>query len=220
MKTHTREFQQTLTPKLAFQVLKEGNNRFVNNYKINRNLLQIVNETTEGQFPFAVALSCMDSRTSVELIFDQGLGDMFSIRVAGNIVNPDIIGSIEYACQVAGSKLIVVLGHTRCGAIKGAAENVELGNLTGLLQKIVPASGRINNSEFEHLSDLDKLTYANVLHSIDMLLSDSSILRKMYTEGKIGIVGGIYSVETGHVNFIRKMFNEVEKESLHYVDPL
>ncbi|MBL7700148.1 MAG: carbonic anhydrase [Chitinophagaceae bacterium] len=212
MKTHTREFQQTLTPRLAFQVLKEGNDRFVNNLKLNRNLLQQVNDTRDGQFPFAVALSCMDSRVSVELIFDQGLGDMFSVRVAGNIVNPDVIGSMEYACKVAGSKLIVVLGHTRCGAIKGAADHVQMGNLTGLLEKIKPAAGRINHSEFEHLSELDKYTYANVLHSIDMILSESDIIRSLYSDGRIGIVGGIYSVETGHVNFIRTMFNERQKE--------
>lgn len=208
MKTHTREFQQNLTPKNAFKVLKEGNDRFVNNLKINRNLLQQLNETRDGQYPFAVALSCMDSRTSVELIFDQGLGDIFSIRVAGNIVNSDIIGSMEYACHVVGSKLIVVLGHTRCGAIAGAADHIELGNLTQLLHKIKPAGKRIKDPEFDHLSELDKLAYANVLHSIDVILEESSIIRSMYEEGKIGIVGGIYSVETGVVNFIRKMFIE------------
>jgi len=212
MKTHTREFQQTLTPKTAFHVLKEGNERFVNNYKINRNLLQQLTDTRDGQFPFAVALSCMDSRTSVELIFDQGLGDLFSIRVAGNIVNSDIIGSMEYACNVAGSKLIVVLGHTRCGAIQGAADQVKMGHLTGLLQKIEPAAGKINNSEFDHLDDNGKLTYANVLHSIDTILSESDIIRSLYSEGKIGIVGGVYSVETGDVHFVRKMFNEKHKE--------
>jgi carbonic anhydrase len=213
MKTHTREFQQTLTPKLAFQVLKEGNDRFVNNLKINRNLIQQLTETSEGQYPFAVALSCMDSRTSVELIFDQGLGDMFSIRVAGNIVNADIIGSMEYACHVAGSKLIVVLGHTRCGAIKGAADNVELGNLTGLLHKIKPVKDRLKNEEFGHLHELDKLTHANVLHSIETILQESVIIRSMYNDGKIGIVGGVYSIETGTVNFIRRMFNEKRKEN-------
>lgn len=212
MKTHTREFQERLTPKLAFQVLQEGNERFVNNYKINRNLHQQMNETRDGQFPFAVALSCMDSRTSVELIFDQGIGDMFSIRVAGNIVNPDVIGSMEYAVKVAGSKLIVVLGHTRCGAIKGAVDKVQMGSLTGLLQKIKPTTGKINSAEIENLNDLDKLTYGNVLNSIDMILTDSEIIHSLYSDGKIGIVGGIYSVETGHVNFIRKMFNEKQKE--------
>jgi carbonic anhydrase len=212
MKTHTREFQQNLTPKNAFKVLKEGNDRFVNNLKINRNLLQQMNETRDGQFPFAVALSCMDSRTSVELIFDQGLGEIFSIRVAGNVVNSDIIGSMEYACQVAGSKLIVVLGHTRCGAIAGAADQVELGNLTGLLHKIKPAKKRVNDIEFDHLNDLDKLAYANVLHSIDVILEESSIIRSMYHDGKIGIVGGIYSLETGVVHFIRKMFVEKQQQ--------
>jgi carbonic anhydrase len=212
MKTHTREFQENLTPKNAFKVLKEGNDRFVNNLKINRNLLQQLNETRDGQYPFAVALSCMDSRTSIELIFDQGLGDIFSIRVAGNIVNPDILGSMEYACKVVGSKLIVVLGHTRCGAIQGAADHVELGNLTGLLLKIKPAANKTSDIEFERLSQLDKLTYANVLHSIEMILTESDILRSMYEEGKIGIVGGIYSVETGGVNFIRKMFIEKQPQ--------
>jgi carbonic anhydrase len=213
MKTHTREFQQNLTPKNAFKVLKEGNDRFVNNLKINRNLLQQLNETRDGQFPFAVALSCMDSRTSVELIFDQGLGDIFSIRVAGNIVNSDIIGSMEYACKVVGSKLIVVLGHTRCGAIAGAADQIEMGNLTGLLHKIKPAALKVNNAEFDHLSELDRLAYANVLHSIDVILEESSIIRSMYEEGQIGIVGGICSVETGAVNFIRKMFIEKQQHT-------
>jgi len=213
MKTHTREFQQNLTPKTAFRLLKDGNDRFVNNLKVNRNLLQQLNETRDGQFPFAVALSCMDSRTSIELIFDQGLGDIFSIRVAGNIVNADIVGSMEYACQVVGSKLVVVLGHTRCGAILGAADEVELGNLTGLLQKIKPAHKKINNSEFGHLSDLDKLAYANVLHSIDVILEQSTILQSMYEEGNIGIVGGVYSIETGVVNFIRKMFVEKHQQN-------
>jgi carbonic anhydrase len=213
MKTHTREFQQTLTPRLAFQVLKDGNDRFVNNLKINRNLLQLLNETRDGQFPFAVILSCMDSRTSVELIFDQGLGDIFSIRIAGNIVNADIIGSMEFACQVAGSKLIVVLGHSRCGAIKGAADHVEMGKLTGLLNKIQPANDKTHHAEFDHLSDLEKLAHANVLHSIEEIQAGSDIIRSLYNSGKIGIVGGIYSVETGQVNFIRKMFSEKLKEN-------
>ena len=132
MKTHTKEFLETLTPQLAFEVLKDGNKRFINNLKVNRNLLQQLDEIQDRQHPFAVVLSCMDSRTSTELIFDQGLGDIFSIRIAGNIVNDDIVGSMEYACKVIGSKLIVVLGHSRCGAIDGAVDHVEMGNLTGL----------------------------------------------------------------------------------------
>src|SRR5690242_17494771 len=133
MRTLTKDLQQKITPVQGVELLKEGNKRFVNNLKLNRNLLQQVNETTESQHPFAVIISCMDSRTSAELIFDQGLGDIFSIRIAGNVVNDDIVGSMEYACNVVGSKLIVVLGHSRCGAIAGAIDHVEMGNLTGLL---------------------------------------------------------------------------------------
>src|SRR5574339_298032 len=139
MKTLTKELQSKITPVQALSLLKEGNRRFVNNLKINRNLLEQVNETSDNQYPFAIVLSCIDSRTSAELIFDQGLGDIFSVRIAGNVLNEDILGSMEFACQVAGSKLIVVLGHTRCGAVKGACNHVELGHLTGLLGKIGPA---------------------------------------------------------------------------------
>ena len=139
MRTHNKESQSTITPQIALDILKDGNKRFVSNLKLNRNLLQQVNETQDGQWPFAVVLSCIDSRTSAELIFDQGLGDVFSVRIAGNIVNEDILGSMEFACKVAGSKLIVVLGHTKCGAVKGACDYVEMGNLTALLSKIRPA---------------------------------------------------------------------------------
>src|SRR3984957_20200947 len=139
MRTHTKETRDKLTPDLALEVLKEGNERFVNNIKAHRNLLEQVNETSSGQFPFAAILSCIDSRTSAELIFDQGLGDIFSIRIADNILNDDILGSMEFACKIAGSKLIVVLGHTKCGAIEGACDNIQLGNITALLNKIKPA---------------------------------------------------------------------------------
>ena len=139
MKAHTFETQASITPARALEILKEGNMRFVNNLKVNRNLLQQANDTRDGQWPFAVILSCIDSRTSAELIFDQGLGDIFSIRIAGNVVNTDIIASLEFACKLSGSKLIVVLGHTSCGAIKGACDHIEMGNLTELLSKIQPA---------------------------------------------------------------------------------
>ena len=141
MRTLNKELQERITPQLALEILKEGNHRFVQNLKVNRNLLEQVNETRDGQWPFATVLSCIDSRTSAELIFDQGLGDIFSIRIAGNIINDDILGSMEFACKVAGSKFIVVLGHTKCGAIKGACDNVAMGHLSGLLQKIQPAIG-------------------------------------------------------------------------------
>src|SRR6185436_20764898 len=139
MRTHTKQTQDGLTPELALDILKEGNERFVNNIKAHRDLLEQVNETKSGQFPFAAILSCIDSRTSAELIFDQGLGDILSIRIAGNILNEDILGSMELACKIAGSKLIVVLGHTKCGAIEGACNNIEIGHITHLLSKIKPA---------------------------------------------------------------------------------
>ena len=208
MKTHTKEFFENLTAYQAYEVLKEGNARFVNNLKINRNLLQQMNETANGQYPFAVALSCMDSRTSVELIFDQGLGEIFSIRIAGNVVNEDIVGSMEYACKVVGSKLIVVIGHTRCGAIKGACDEVEMGNLTGLLEKIKPAIEKTSSPTEEGHSAIhvEKVAYSNVLHSMEEILERSSIIRELYREGRIGIVGGMYSVENGRVHFIKEMF--------------
>lgn len=213
MRTHTKEFQQNLTPEQAFEVLKEGNKRFVANLKVNRDLLQQMGETAAGQFPFAVVLSCMDSRTSVELVFDQGIGDIFSIRIAGNVVNDDILGSMEYACAAAGSKLVVVLGHTRCGAIKGACDKVEMGNLTDLLKKIEPAidktaAAKANLSKEEYA---EVVAQANVLQAMDEIVERSSILHNLFKEGKIGIVGGIYSVETGKVNFVRSEFSGTGK---------
>src|SRR3954465_15294214 len=139
MRTLTQELQEKITPQQALEILKEGNKRFVQNLKVHRNLLEQVNDTRDGQWPLAVILSCIDSRTSAELIFDQGLGDIFSVRIAGNIINEDILGSMEFACNVAGSKFIMVLGHTKCGAIKGACDHVKMGHLTTLLAKIEPA---------------------------------------------------------------------------------
>ncbi len=216
MKTHTKEFQENLTPGQAFDVLVEGNKRFINNLKVNRNLLQQLTDTQHGQYPFAVALSCMDSRTSVELIFDQGLGEIFSIRVAGNIVNDDIVGSMEYACQVAGAKLIVVLGHTKCGAIMGACDGVEMGNLTGLLEKIKPSVEKTKQhiGTVDRSLDFEKVSAVNVLHSIEEILERSSILRTLFREGKIGIAGGIYSIENGRVHFIKTMFAEPQAENV------
>ena len=220
MKTHTKEFLETLTPQLAFEVLKDGNKRFINNLKVNRNLLQLLDEIQDGQHPFAVVLSCMDSRTSTELIFDQGLGDIFSIRIAGNIVNDDIVGSMEYACKVSGSKLIVVLGHSRCGAIDGAVNHVEMGNLTGLLEKIKPAVEKAD-ATMDHIPhDIlnEKVAYANVLNSMDEILERSSIIRTLYKEGKIGLVGGMYSVENGKVHFTKKMFSDAEPQQNMAID--
>lgn len=210
MHTHTKEFLESLTPYKAYEVLKEGNKRFVSNLKMNRNLLQQMNDTANAQYPFAVVLSCMDSRTSVELIFDQGLGEIFSIRIAGNIVNNDILGSMEYACKVVGSKLIVVLGHTRCGAIKGACDQVEMGHLTSLLDKIKPAIEKTDRygADIHNILYAEKVAYSNVQNSMDEILERSPIIKNLYEEGQIGIVGGMYSVESGRVHFTKELFNE------------
>lgn len=205
MKTLTKEMQASITPSKALEILKEGNKRFMNNLKANRNLLQQANETSDGQYPFAVILSCIDSRTSAELIFDQGLGDIFSVRIAGNIINEDILGSMEFSCKVAGSKIIVVLGHTKCGAVKGACDHVEMGNLTALLSKIQPAvydekteteSRNSGNGEF-----VEKVTAINVKRSVHAIMERSPILKEMINAGTIGIVGGIHDISTGEVNF-------------------
>jgi carbonic anhydrase len=204
MRTLTKELQDKITPSLALDLLREGNHRFVNNLKFNRNLLQQMNDTRDGQHPFAVILSCIDSRTSAELVFDQGLGDIFSIRIAGNVLNEDILGSMEFACKVAGAKIVVVLGHTKCGAIHGACNHVELGNLTGLLRKVQPA---IDKTPKTTANSAGTYTYANevagsnVHYVMDEIPKRSPILEEMVNEGKIAIVGGMYDVETGEVAF-------------------
>jgi carbonic anhydrase len=209
MRTQTREIQASLTPEQAFEILREGNRRFVSNLRYNRNLLQQVNETSAGQYPFAIVLSCIDSRTSAELVFDQGLGDIFSVRIAGNVVNEDILGSMEFACQLAGSRLIVVLGHTRCGAIKGACGHVELGHLTGLLGKIGPALHHVQQAGGSALSSdelVERVAVENTRHQMQTILDRSPVLGRLHREGRIGIVGGTYSVETGEVQFFEQRF--------------
>ncbi|MCE2656509.1 MAG: carbonic anhydrase [Sediminibacterium sp.] len=205
MKTLTKEMQNAITPSFALDLLKDGNKRFVSNLKINRNLLQQANETSDGQHPFAVILSCIDSRTSAELIFDQGLGDIFSVRIAGNIVNEDILGSMEFGCKVAGAKIIVVLGHTKCGAVKGACDNVALGNLTGLIAKIKPAvdeeSVTSENRNSSNSVFVENVAELNVSLSVKNILLKSPIIADMVKNGDIGIVGGIHDISTGEVNF-------------------
>ena len=205
MRTHTKETQDKLTPELALDILKEGNERFVMNIKAHRNLLQQVNETSSGQFPFAAILSCIDSRTSAELIFDQGLGDIFSIRIAGNILNEDILGSMEFACKFAGSKLIVVLGHTKCSAIEGACNKIELGNLTALLNKIKPAieseTITLNNRTSSNVSFMNNVTKNNVLITVKKIKEQSSILKQMCDSKQIDIIGGLHDIDTGQVTF-------------------
>jgi carbonic anhydrase len=206
MKTLTKAMQESITPSMALQLLKDGNKRFMDNLRAHRNLLEQVNETSDSQHPFAVILSCMDSRTSAELIFDQGLGDVFSVRVAGNIINEDILGSMEFGCKVAGAKMIVVLGHTRCGAIKGACDHVEMGNLTALLSKIRPAveeESTVTENRTSHNKEfVDKVTAINVTRTIRAILERSPILKTMVEGGEIGIVGGLHKLSTGKVTFL------------------
>lgn len=205
MKTLTKEMQAAITPSKALELLKDGNKRFISNLKVNRNLLQQANETSDGQHPFAVILSCIDSRTSAELIFDQGLGDIFSVRIAGNVINEDILGSMEFGCKVAGSKIIVVLGHTKCGAVKGACDHVEMGNLTALLTKIRPAvddetttkeNRNSSNPEF-----VENVSVINVKRTVKSIMERSPILKEMIEKGEIGIVGGSHDITTGEVTF-------------------
>ena len=204
MITQTKESQANMTPELALEYLKEGNARFVNNLKTDRNLLEQVNETSGGQFPFATILSCIDSRVPAEIVFDQGLGDIFSIRIAGNILNEDILGSMEFASKVVGTKLIVVLGHSRCGAVNGAIDQVVMGNLTGLLDKIQPAIDSVKQESTNDIGDdnfRDEVVLRNAIDVANEIPERSEILRQMIADGEIAIATGVYSVETGEVTF-------------------
>lgn len=206
MKAHTRETQASMTPEKSLQYLREGNERFVNNLRAHRDLLEQVNETRDGQFPFATILTCIDSRTSAELIFDQGLGDVFAARIAGSVVNEDILGSLEFSCKVAGSRIIVVLGHSQCGAIKGAIDNVQLGNLSTLLNKIQPSVYRERTTKENRTSKngdfVEKVTDIQVRRSVSQIMENSVVLREMVESGQLYIVGAVYSVETGVVTFL------------------
>ncbi len=205
MKTLNKEKQESISPRNALNLLKEGNSRFMFNLKANRDLLEQVNDTRDGQWPFATILSCIDSRTSAELIFDQGLGDIFSVRIAGNIVNTDILGSMEFACKIAGSKLIVVLGHTKCGAVKGACDHVEMGNLTELLSKLQPSvyqeKETIENRTSANSKFVENVATLNVKRTVKAIIERSFILEQMVENGEIGIVGAMYNIETGKVEF-------------------
>jgi carbonic anhydrase len=207
MKTLNMEMQRQISPRNAMEILQKGNERFVNNLKANRNLLQQVNDTSDGQYPFATILSCIDSRTSAELIFDQGLGDIFSVRIAGNIVNTDILGSMEFACKVAGSKLIMVLGHTKCGAVKGACDHVEMGNLTELLSKLQPAvysereTRDIDRRNSKNSTFVENVAAINVRRAVKNIIERSFIIEQMVENGEIGVVGAMYNIDTGKVEF-------------------
>ena len=201
----TKEIQQSITPAKAVEMLKEGNARFVESKQTHRNLKEQVEQTGNGQFPFAAVLGCIDSRVPAELVFDQGIGDIFNVRIAGNFVNKDILGSLEFACKVAGSKVIVVLGHTQCGAVKGACDNVELGNLTGMLKNLKPAVDAVTdeteNRSSGNASFVQKVADANVQLTIAAIKEQSPVLKEMYDNKEIDIVGAMYDVKTGKVVF-------------------
>jgi carbonic anhydrase len=208
MKALTKEAQAKISPSGAIEILKEGNERFVRNHKADRDLLEKVKDTATGQYPFATILSCIDSRVSAELIFDQGVGDIFSVRVAGNIVNEDLLGSMEFACKLAGTRVIVVLGHTSCGAVKGACDDARMGNLTTLLSKIKPAVTAVSepkdpsertskNQEF-----VDQVAETNVRMTIENIRKQSPVLRIMEEDGEIAIVGAMYDIRSGNVHFL------------------
>lgn len=208
MHTQTKETQEKLTPDGAIQILKDGNKRFVEDRRAHREFSKQVIKTSGGQFPFATILSCMDSRTSAELIFDQGIGDVFSLRVAGNILNDDIIGSMEYAAKVVGTKVILVMGHTKCGAVSSACDNVELGNITALLKKIQPAIERESSFKDDRSSSnadyVNKVTEINVRMVMERITEESEIINELEKEGKVRIIGGLYDVDSGIVEFFKE----------------
>lgn len=208
MPTQTAESQSQMTPEMALELLKEGNQRFLRGTPRERKLNQQVIETAYGQYPFASIIGCIDSRVPTSLIFDQGIGSLFSARVAGNIVNDDILGSLEFACKLAGAKLVVVLGHTSCGAVKGACDQAELGNLTALLSKINPAVLAVTEPEnpekrtSKNATFVDAVALENVRLTVQNVRTYSNVLRSMEKEGAIKIIGAMYDVATGEVRFL------------------
>lgn len=208
MKAHTKDTQAAISPNLAIELLQTGNQRFVASKMATRDLLDQVNDTASGQYPFATVLSCIDSRVSAELIFDQGVGDIFSARVAGNIVNEDLLGSIEFACKLAGTKVVVILGHTACGAVKGACDDAKLGNLTILLDKIKPAVNAVtepSDASLRNSSNIDfvnEVAVKNVHMTIENTKTMSPVLKEMEDNGEIKIVGAMYDIKNGKVTFL------------------
>lgn len=207
MVVQTKESQAEITPKMSLEILKEGNRRFQLNSKLNRDLLDQVSDTADGQYPFATILSCIDSRVPAETIFDTGIGDIFNVRIAGNFVNSDILGSIEFACKLAGTKLVLVLGHSACGAVKGACDNAALGNLTGLLDKLKPAVEAVKSPSLKRLRNSANINFVNDVSkknielTIENIRSQSVVLAEMEKSGNIEIVGAYYDIRTGKVEF-------------------
>lgn len=207
MKAHTLDSQASMTTQKSIDELMAGNKRFLDNARINRDFLGQVGDTAGGQYPFAAVISCIDSRIPTEIIFDQGIGDIFNARVAGNFVNEDILGSIEFACKLAGSKLVMVLGHTSCGAVKGACDDAKLGNLSQMLDKIKPAVDSVQTEPDEarnstNLSFVNKVSAQNVRLTVADIKSKSPVLNEMFENGEIDIVGAMYDVSCGKVTLI------------------
>ncbi len=203
MHTQTKETQSELTPQSVLEMMKEGNKRFLSKSVAGRDHHQQVKDTSTGQYPMAVVLSCIDSRVPVEIVFDKGIGDIFSARVAGNIVNVDMLGSMEYSCKVAGSKVVMVLGHTKCGAVTAACKHTELGNITALLSKIMPAVDELVLPDVELTSEvIEEVVVLNVKNAIGQIRKDSPILKEMEDNGEIVIVGAVYDVSSGEVSYL------------------
>lgn len=208
MKAHTKQTQEAMSPDAALKALKDGNKRFITSTQVSRDLMQQVADTSTGQYPFATVLHCIDSRVSAELVFDQGIGDLFSIRIAGNFVNEDILGSMEFATKLAGTKVVVVLGHTACGAVKGACDHAKLGNLTGMLEKITPAVTAVTEPAdvalrtSSNIDFVNRVAVKNVHMAIDKLRAMSPVLKEMEVAGDIKVVGAMYHIENGQVDFL------------------
>lgn len=205
--TQTKDSQAALSPTDALNLLKEGNERFLDKASLPRPFEYQVEQTSTGQYPFAAIVSCIDSRIPTEIVFDQGIGDVFNARVAGNFVNEDILGSLEFACKLAGSKLIVIMGHTSCGAVKGACDHAELGNLTGMLEKIKPAMAAVTTEEgvdrsSKNLTFVNEVAVQNVHLTIATLKEKSPVLNEMIEAGEIEVVGAMYDVKNGSVTFL------------------
>ena len=205
--TQTKASQSSVSPKDALQMLKDGNKRFLDKKPMQRNYDEQVQMTAGGQFPIASVVSCIDSRIPTEIVFDQGIGDIFNARIAGNFVNEDILGSLEFASKLAGSKLIVIMGHTACGAVKGACDHAELGNLTAMLEKIKPALNEVKTAEgvdrsSANIDFVNDVAVANVKLTIEKLKKDSPVLNEMIQNGEIDVVGAMYDVKSGEVSFL------------------
>lgn len=205
--THTQDSQAAVTPELALQLLKEGNQRFLDKTTLDRSFDKQIELTSGGQYPFAAIVSCIDSRIPTEIVFDQGIGDVFNARIAGNFVNQDILGSLEFACKLAGSKLIVIMGHTSCGAVKGACDHAELGNLTAMLDNIAPALNEVKTAEgvdrsSKNIDFVNEVAVQNIHLTIAKLKMDSPVLNEMIENDEIKVVGAMYDVASGKVSFI------------------